>query len=104
VSEATPRPWRTDEPYFIYIWGPDQAMVADIPGDEDTYLVRMRGVGRGATEEEQRANAALIVKAVNSHDELLAAAQAALALLAECDAEDTMAARLLRAAIAKARA
>jgi hypothetical protein len=60
----TPGPWHTDDPYFIYVWGADQQMVADLPTcDEETYLARMRGVGRGATEDEQRANARLIAAA-----------------------------------------
>ena len=63
-TKHTPGPWHRDKEYPIYVWGPGQKMVADLPspmdGDEDTYLVRMRGVGRGATREEQDANCTLI--------------------------------------------
>ena len=70
----TPLPWRADKCYCGYIWSDDK-MVADFPMDEDegTYIARMRGVGRGATQEEQMANAAFIVHAVNSHAQLVAA-------------------------------
>ncbi len=74
MSKHTPTPWHIDEPYFIYIWGPEQQMVADLPfTDEEVYLARVRGVGRGATEEERRANAEFIVRACNSHKNLLEA-------------------------------
>jgi len=66
VSEQkhTPGPWHRDENYPIYVWGPDHKMVADLPsGDKEAYLARMRGVGRGATREEQDANCTLIAAA-----------------------------------------
>lgn len=68
----TPLPWRADKVYCGYIWSGDK-MVADFPMDEDegTYLARMRGVGRGATQQEQQANAAFIVHACNRYDEAI---------------------------------
>ena len=77
AAAITPLPWRTDGHYCGYIWSGDK-MVADFPMDEDegTYLARMRGVGRGATHAEQQANAAFIVRAVNCHDQLVAALEA----------------------------
>ena len=65
----TPGPWFSDG---IYIWAPRDerregtAMVADMPlsfEDDAAHLARIRGVGRGATIEEQKANAALIAAA-----------------------------------------
>lgn len=78
-KRITPLPWRTDGFYCGYIWSGDK-MVADFPMDEDegTYLARMRGVGRGASRDEQVANAHFIVRAVNAHDRLVAAVQRAL--------------------------
>jgi len=77
AAAITPLPWHTDGHYCGYIWSGDK-MVADFPMDEDegTYLARMRGVGRGATHAEQQANAAFIVRAVNCHDQLVAALEA----------------------------
>lgn len=79
-DKATPRPWHSDEPYFIYIWGPGQKMVADLGSGEEAYLARIRGVGRGATQEEQQANARLIVSAVNAYEAHQRAAEALRAL------------------------
>lgn len=80
-KRITPLPWRTDGFYCGYIWSGDK-MVADFPMDEDegTYLARMRGVGRGASRDEQVANAHFIVRAVNAHDRLVAAAEDALSM------------------------
>jgi len=61
----TPGPWTYDiHEHSFYIFGPDMAMVAD--GDPDQPgIARMRGVGRGADEHEQEANALLIATAPN---------------------------------------
>lgn len=80
-DKATPRPWHSDEPYFIYIWGPGQKMVADLGSGEEAYLARIRGVGRGATQEEQQANARLIVSAVNAYEAHQRAAEALRAMI-----------------------
>lgn len=91
ATKHTPGPWTRDEHFPIYVWGPNHAMVADLPHrDEDAYLARMRGVGRGATREEQEANCSLIAAA----PDLLEAAKVArayiegegLAFLPELDA------------------
>ncbi len=104
-------PWHTDEPYCIYIWSRDQEMLADlpVPDGEDAYLARMRGVGRGATRDEQRAIAQRILASVNALDgrdpealhELEAAARAAERVMScVSDAEkETRAALRLRAAL-----
>jgi hypothetical protein len=85
VSGHTPTPWHIDKPYYIYVWGPGQEMVADIPvDDEETYLARMRGVGRGATRDEQRANAEFIVRAANAHEDLLEAVRVAYDCALHC--------------------
>ena len=95
-QKHTPGPWRRDKEYPIYVWGPNHAMVADLPTlDEDAYLARMRGVGRGATREEQDANCTLITAA----PDLLAALKHTLwcGCPEGCDGRD-----FARAAIAKA--
>jgi len=55
LAKCMPGPWHVDPPpYSIYVWGPDMEMVADMPtDDEDAYLARMRGVGRGLAELER---------------------------------------------------
>jgi hypothetical protein len=68
----TPGPWRSDG---IYVWAPGGKMVADFPldfEDDDGYLARIRGVGRRATVEEQRANAELMAAAPDMLSTLLA--------------------------------
>jgi len=109
VSAHTFVPWKYSEHGgTFYIWGPGQAMVAD--GEmEEAYLARIRGVGRKATREEQEANAEFIVRAVNNHDELLAAANALVipfdgAMWAGPPATLVAALDRLRLAIAKAEA
>lgn len=60
----TPGPWTAHEcAGTFYVFAADgQWMVAD--GEtEEAWLTRIRGVGRGATEDEQRANAELIASA-----------------------------------------
>lgn len=58
----TPGPWVWDEHGGTwYVFGPNSAMVAD--SNEELPLARVRGVGRGATSDEQRANARLIAAA-----------------------------------------
>lgn len=70
MSEHTPGPWNFDEHGgTFYVWGPRQSMVADGYTDEG-YITRMRGVGRGATVEEQRANARLIAAAPDLYEAL----------------------------------
>lgn len=59
----TPGPWRADvHGDTFYVWGTERhmdPMVAD-SGDEALTIARIRGVGRGATEAEMKANARLI--------------------------------------------
>jgi hypothetical protein len=56
----TPGEWHFDG--MLYVWSGPMSMVADlgIAEDNEPYLARMRGVGRGATVEEQRANGYLM--------------------------------------------
>lgn len=65
MTAHTPGPWVADPHYYIYVWAADSKMVADLPiaEDEGTHIARMRGVGRGATPDEQKANAKLIAAA-----------------------------------------
>jgi hypothetical protein len=64
VSARTPGEWTFDG--ILYIWAAPSKMVADLSAgmsDTDTYLARMRGVGRKATPEEQNANGYLMAAA-----------------------------------------
>lgn len=75
-TQATPRPWRTDAEFdHENILGPDEAMVADCA----IFLNRKFGK---RTPEINRANAELIVRAVNAHDALVEALED---LLSDCD-------------------
>mgnify|MGYP001582133512 CR=1 FL=1 len=98
-SKATPRPWAlTDGSKRIHpaghVWGANGRLTAGCMG-YSTNTEPDGGTGENA------ANAALIVRAVNAHDELMAMArrlangwgtaieqERARALLAECDAEN----------------
>lgn len=71
TERATARPWRCDpDPYNIYVWGPNDEMICE-----------MRGTGAGL---DKRANAELIVSAVNDHDALV---EKVRALAAKWDTE-----------------
>lgn len=62
---ATPRPWRVRETGTLQVWGPGKRWVATVmQPDGDN--------GLAPTDPESRANAALICRAVNAHDELVA--------------------------------
>lgn len=76
MSEATPRPWRQ--------WATD--------GDHGLEIT-IEGEGHAVTylpdqSDLSEANAALIVRAVNAHDALVEALEAALATLEEWQADD----------------
>lgn len=74
----TPEPWIFDihEGTFYIFTRDEMEMVAD--GDPDKpSIARMRGVGRGASTEEQEANAALIA----ASPDLLAACKSVLRFL-----------------------
>lgn len=58
AEKATAMPWHTDD-YLAYVWGPDQQMVADTRGENDS-IVRMRGVGAQLPIEQ---NLAFIIAA-----------------------------------------
>ena len=79
MSKYTPGPWEFDSHGgCFYVLGPKGEMIADGDTDEG-YITRMRGVGRGATEEEQGANARLIA----ASPDLLAELQEANAIIRE---------------------
>jgi hypothetical protein len=63
VSAPTPGPWQAHVHGGCWYVFAGSAMVADDGADETPCVARMRGVGRGATEEEQEANAHLIAAA-----------------------------------------
>lgn len=97
MSKPTEGPYTYDEHGgTFYVWGRGHAMVADGDTDEG-YVARMRGVGRGATVEEQRANAALLAA---SWDLREAAKHAAMEWRLHGQLTDSC--RALEAAIAKA--
>ena len=69
MSEATPGPWR---------WFPNQLAVGPLKGAHIADVARTTSIAdvlsRGGVGQERcEANAALIVKAVNAHDKLVAA-------------------------------
>ncbi len=73
----TATPWQLGD-NELGIFGPDP----DAWGILSLYLYEQRAVntGQGISDETQRANARLIVRAVNTHAELVRACEAALAL------------------------
>jgi hypothetical protein len=75
----TPGEWHFDG--MLYVWSGPMSMVADlgIAEDNEPYLARMRGVGRGATVEEQRANGYLMAASPTLRE----AADVALACITE---------------------
>lgn len=91
-SESTPRPWRLEyhpsqkgEPATLVVqdgaemW---EKWIAECPCGQDTDPDSGDGDGvRDCTALEAQANAALIVRAVNSHSDLLAACEAWSAFL-----------------------
>lgn len=104
MGEAhTPGPWTAHEcAGTFYVFADGQWMVAD--GEtEEAWITRIRGVGRGATAEEQRANAELIAKAPEFARLLAAEQQARQAAERQrdehrvpcrmCDGNDTAAAK-----------
>lgn len=80
----TPGPWTAHEHGGDWYVFSDQAMVADGELDEP-WITRMRGIGRGATVAEQRANAELIAQAPDLARELAAARERVKALEGECE-------------------
>ena len=99
MSEHTPTPWRADmgefppqmklEPYLRSYVGPDG----------ETIRVKGFALSGGNVEmDEARANSEFIVKAVNCHDDLVAALKAVVAVADRNTVEFAMA----RAALAKA--
>lgn len=63
MTEFTKGPWTYDfHGGAFYVFGPQMEMVAD--GDSESEgITRIRGVGRGADDNEQEANARLIAAA-----------------------------------------
>ena len=77
-NQATPRPWQPGVGM-----GRNVDAILSVRADErPTILIAELPLHVGTTHEEQRANRDLIVRAVNSHDALVAAMRAARALLA----------------------
>ena len=87
TDRATPRPWHNGGQV---VFPDDRAgcTIAVLPDDEAR--VTQNGVVYGPcmTTEEQRANAALIVRAVNAHEALVEACEAALAAIGGIGTED----------------
>lgn len=102
APEATPRPWLIDpDPDFesMLILGPDEIIAADC------CVVSMDAEKR--SEDICKANAALIVRAVNAHDALVAALLDAQAYIAsrggQTGGERLRVQQRIRAALAAAR-
>jgi hypothetical protein len=70
LTKATPRPWRRVEPVAL-----DYGATLIYDSENKSLIAQMCGGGRVRAIDavEERANAALIVRAVNLHDELVAA-------------------------------
>lgn len=64
VDTATPRPWRTISKGYIY---------ATVDGDPNWIIGKTYHAPTELAEDAMDANAALIVRAVNNHDALVAA-------------------------------
>lgn len=110
-TKHTPLPWRQDEEHPGKIHGADGYEVLDAFGlhlhaDYDSsqgHWAAIPDSHRERTEEEEEANAKLIVRAVNSHADLVEGCRLGLAYMEERGIYDTAdRARPLRAAIAKA--
>lgn len=91
-EKATKGKWSADtHGGCFYIFGPDSAMVADSENEggfvPPEVVARMRGVGRGATDEEMEATASFIAAAAND----------AIPLLTECQQRITSLERQLEA-------
>jgi hypothetical protein len=69
LAEATPGPWHTDK-YHAYVWGPHMEMVADTNGE--VRIARARGTGGGLPIDT---NIDLILAAVNAAPALLEAVE-----------------------------
>lgn len=110
MSEATPRPWRVDPNHPTDVQDASgREILSCIWKDEvgDTWVIR--GIIAAQSEDERDANAALIVRAVNAHDDLIVALEGARAWVAQYldlpghrDAAQSRL-RLIDAALAKAR-
>ena len=80
MSEATPRPWeRTAR--FIYKAGKGSLVICELQGSGGQYVERQELRLDDPRFAEIHANGDFIVRAVNAHDELLAACEAALPLV-----------------------
>lgn len=84
MAEATPRPWRRSG---RTIRGPKRAASRKVR--RDGVIAKVGSPGTWVDEAD--ANAEFIVKAVNAHDELVAACKTALYRLLQLDAEDNIA-------------
>lgn len=80
MSEATPRPWRLGKPNNGFIWGPDPTRGCPAGANWPLAEIRSRR-GRVIMSKEDRANAELIVKCVNYHEELVDALRLSLTCL-----------------------
>lgn len=95
LSKATPRPWME---YQGEIYGADDYRIADPTHGPHLHIDYTGNNGHWANiprshterdEDEELANAALIVKAVNLYDELVAALHEARRILAKLADPDT---------------
>jgi len=95
MNEATPRPWKRGK-------GADAEYILSI-GDGTGVQRRVLDLYyRGVSREERDANADLVVRAVNAHDALVEACEAALYTLRALYSE-SITIDVLRSALAKAK-
>lgn len=69
MTGATPRPWRVGVDGDVFAGGHVVSLIADADGDQ---VEAANVLSTNISKAEARANAALIVRAVNAHDELVA--------------------------------
>lgn len=69
MTGATPRPWRIGVDGDVFAGGHVVALIADADGDQ---VEAANVLSTNISKAEARANAALIVRAVNAHDDLVA--------------------------------
>ena len=78
MTGATARPWRVGVDGDVFAGGHVVALIADADGDQ---MEAANVLSTNISKAEARANAALIVRAVNAHDKLVVALRAIMAAL-----------------------
>lgn len=82
MTGATPRPWRVGVDGDVFAGGHVVSLIADADGDQ---VEAANVLSTNISKAEARANAALIVRAVNHHDALVTFVQAVADYLHQLD-------------------